>query len=70
MRINSDESYRVFQIEIAHGWRVKHNLPTLSDNEALARHYGDKAIPLPRRRMNTSEHIQRLLKVWDTWKHK
>jgi hypothetical protein len=63
-------NHRQWQIEIAHEWRERHHLPRLSDNEAITRHWGIEAEPLPRRRMNTSEHVQRLLKVWDTWKHK
>jgi len=65
--------HRQWQIEIAHEWRDKHNLPRLSDNEAQQRYWGveampDKAKPVNRRRMNTSEHIQRLLRVWELWK--
>jgi hypothetical protein len=63
-------SHRQWQIETAHEWRERHNLPRLSDDDALARYWGDKAIPKARRRLNTSEHMQRLLKVWDTWKQK
>jgi hypothetical protein len=63
-------NHRQWQIEIAHEWRDKHNLPRLSDDDALARYWGDKAAPKARRRMNTSEHMQRLLKVWDTCKPK
>jgi hypothetical protein len=62
--------HRQWQIEIAHEWRERHNLPRLPDNEAQRRYWGVEAEPLPRRRMNTSEHVQRLLKVWDTWKPK
>lgn len=63
-------NHRQWQIEIAHEWRERHNLPRLSDEDALHRYWGVEAEPLPRRRMNTSEHMQRLLKVWDTWKQK
>ncbi len=63
-------NHRQWQIEIAHEWRERHHLPRLSDDDAIARHWGIEAAPKPRSRMNTSGHMQRLLKVWDTWKQK
>lgn len=63
-------NHREWQIEIAHEWRERHNLPRLSDDDAQRRYWGVEAVLLPRRRLNTSEHMQRLLKVWDTWKQK
>lgn len=63
-------NHRQWQIEIAHEWRERHNLSRLSDDEAQRRYWGVEAEPKTRRRLNTSEHMQRLLKVWDTWKQK
>lgn len=63
-------NHRQWQIEIAHEWRERHNLPRLSDDDAQRRYWGIEAEPKARRRMNTSEHMQRLLKVWDTCKQK
>lgn len=72
MSINSPNTWRRFQIEVAHEWRDKHHLPKLSDAHAQWLYWGWDAVPAPvvRPRMNTKEHIQRLLKVWDTWKQK
>lgn len=62
--------HRQWQIEIGHEWRDRHNLPRLPDDDAQRLYWGSEAEPKPRRRMNTSEHMQRLLKVWDTCKQK